>query len=34
MKALQVTPLVEMTKASVTSQSCWSAADYVGNTLK
>jgi ribose transport system substrate-binding protein len=34
MKALQVTPLVEMTKASVTAQSCWSAADYIGNTLK
>jgi ribose transport system substrate-binding protein len=34
MKALQVTPLLEMTKASVTAQSCWSTADYVGNTLK
>jgi ribose transport system substrate-binding protein len=34
MKALQVTPLVEMTKASVTGQSCWSVADYVGNAFK
>jgi ABC-type sugar transport system substrate-binding protein len=33
-KVLQITPLVELTKASVTSLSCWSLADYVGNSLK
>ena len=33
-KVLQITPLVELTKASVTSQSCWTLADYVGNSLK
>jgi ABC-type sugar transport system substrate-binding protein len=33
-KALQVTPLTEITKGVVTGQSCWSMAAYVGNTLK
>lgn len=34
MKALQVTPLRELTKQSVNSQSCWAMQSYVGNSLK
>lgn len=34
MKALQVTPLRELTKQSVNAQSCWTMQNYVGNSLK
>ncbi len=33
LKALQVTPLTELTKGTVTGQSCWTMADYAGKTL-
>lgn len=34
MKALQITPLTEVTKDTLTAQSCWSYADYIGDALK
>lgn len=33
-KVLQITPLTELTKSTVTPLSCWSMANYVGNSLK
>lgn len=34
MKALQITPLVELTKESITPRSCWTLSDYVGDSFK
>lgn len=34
MKIVQITPLVKLTKSNITPESCWSRADYIGDTLK
>jgi ABC-type sugar transport system substrate-binding protein len=34
LKVPQITPLTELTKATVGDQSCWKQADYIGATLK
>ena len=34
MKVVQITPIIKLTKANVTPESCWSSADYIGDTLK